>query len=103
MKITAPTLGSTIHYTLDGSAPTPTSTVFDGVFNLGIPGNYTVRAIAVVPDIADSRVTTALYQVLDLDQVMSLNITCLFSAGETLRCLHVVIGFFLCFQMQALS
>jgi len=74
--------------------------VFDGVFNLGIPGNYTVRAIAVVPDIADSRVTTALYQVLDLDQVMSLNITCLFSTGETLCCLHVVLGFFYAFRFR---
>jgi hypothetical protein len=81
VKITAPTFGSTIHYTLDGSTPTGVSTVFDGVFNLGIPGNYTVRAIAVAPDIADSRVTTALYQVLDLDQVMSFNITCLFLHG----------------------
>ncbi|HEY0947494.1 MAG TPA: chitobiase/beta-hexosaminidase C-terminal domain-containing protein [Opitutaceae bacterium] len=61
VTITTPTSGATIHYTLDGSTPSTGSPVY--VAPLEIATTTTVKAIAVRPDLANSAVGEATYQI----------------------------------------
>lgn len=64
VSVTVPGESLTIHYTVDGSEPTPESTVFESPFVLG-PGTHTVSAIAVDPVGDQSPVVSRSYEVSD--------------------------------------
>lgn len=67
LRISCPTPGSTIHYTLDGTMPTELSTVY--VSPIQLTRNGTVRAIAVAPGYRTSGVaefTTDIFRVEDI-------------------------------------
>lgn len=57
VEITAPTEGSTIYYTTDGSRPTTSSKVYDGVF--AVSSTATVKAIAVKNDYINSAMASS--------------------------------------------
>jgi hypothetical protein len=58
------TSGATIHYTLDGSAPTATSPTYpSGGFVLNTKGSTTVKAIGTKSGMTDSAVATANYTI----------------------------------------
>ena len=59
VEITSTTAGITIYYTLDGSAPTTTSTLYAG--SISIPASITIKAIAVKSGMANSNVSSAAY------------------------------------------
>ena len=59
VKITCATEGAVIHYTTDGTTPTASSSVYDGVFT--ITETTTVKAIAVKEKYLDSEVASATF------------------------------------------
>ena len=59
VKITCATEGAVIHYTTDGTTPTASSPVYDGVFT--ITETTTVKAIAVKEKYLDSEVASATF------------------------------------------
>lgn len=59
VKITCATEGTVIHYTTDGTTPTASSSVYDGVFT--ITETTTVKAIAVKEKYLDSEVASATF------------------------------------------
>lgn len=71
VTLLSPTPGATIHYTTDGSDPTPASTVFDPyvlpvleAINQGLKGlttTYTLKALAVKPGLEPSPISTFTY------------------------------------------
>ena len=61
IAITCATGGATIHYTTDGSVPTPSSPVYSGVVN--VSADTTIRAIAVAAGMTDSEVANAAYTI----------------------------------------
>ena len=62
VTITSTTSGAVIHYTLDGSDPSPSSLVYYGP--LPINGNTTVRAKADKSGFTDSTITSAYYDLV---------------------------------------
>jgi len=60
LTITAPT-GSTIYYTVDGSTPTITSTVYNGPITVSV--SEIVQAIATTPGLLPSSVVSAAYTI----------------------------------------
>lgn len=63
------TSGASVYYTLDGSNPSTSSTLYNGPFN--IFENKTVKAIAVKSGSSDSGVVTAVYTLGNLAPVMA--------------------------------
>lgn len=61
ITITCATADATIFYTTDGTAPTASSTMYEGAFT--ISESTTVKAIAVKEGMADSNVATAEYTI----------------------------------------
>jgi len=59
VEITSATAGATIYYTLDGTAPATTSTLYAG--SISVPASITIKAIAVKSDMVNSSVSTAAY------------------------------------------
>jgi len=59
VSMTSATAGASIHYTLDGSAPTAASTLY--VSPITISTTTTLKAIAVLPGSPSSGITTATY------------------------------------------
>jgi hypothetical protein len=53
------TAGSTFYYTLDGSVPTTSSSVYSGAITISV--SETLRAIAAAPNFAPSAVRSAAY------------------------------------------
>jgi hypothetical protein len=64
VTITSPN-GGTIRYTLDGSAPTPSSTVYSGPIVVSDPST-TIRAIAIVEGFDNSEIANAVYTITPL-------------------------------------
>jgi hypothetical protein len=62
VTITDGTPSAVIHYTTDGTTPTPTSPVYGGTFTVTSPER--VRAIATAPNLASSGVTNANFDVM---------------------------------------
>jgi hypothetical protein len=56
------TAGATIHYTLDGSTPTPGSTLYSGPIPVSSP--TTIKTIAMAAGFSDSPVASATYTIL---------------------------------------
>ncbi len=61
VTISCNTAGATIHYTTDGSAPTATSSTYNGPIN--ISETKTIKAIAVKTGMTDSSVASARYTI----------------------------------------
>jgi Legume lectin domain/Chitobiase/beta-hexosaminidase C-terminal domain len=61
VTITDSTAGAAIHYTLDGSTPTATSTLYSGPVVVNTTG--TLSAIAIAPGLANSAVASGLYTI----------------------------------------
>jgi Chitobiase/beta-hexosaminidase C-terminal domain len=58
------TSGSTIYYTIDGSTPTTSSTVFVGPISIVGPSTTeTIKAIAVKAGLTDSSIASAIYMI----------------------------------------
>jgi len=55
------TPGAVIHYTTDGSAPTTSSTVYDGTVPIPVTQTTTISAIASASGLGNSAVATAIY------------------------------------------
>ena len=62
VTITDATPNAVIHYTTDGTTPTPTSPVYGGTFTVTSPER--VRAIATAPNLAPSALTNANFDVM---------------------------------------
>ena len=62
VSITAPTTGSTVHYTLDGSGPSASSPVYAGP--ILIANSMTVQALAVAQGYANSGIARADYSIV---------------------------------------
>ena len=62
VTITDGSPNAVIHYTTDGTTPTPTSPVYGGTFTVTSPER--VRAIATAPNLAPSAVTNADFDVM---------------------------------------
>ena len=62
VTISTTTPGATIYYTLDGSAPTTSSSLYTGP--IGIATTTTVRALAVKPGYSDSPSTVAIFTIV---------------------------------------
>jgi hypothetical protein len=69
VTISTTTSGATIHYTTDGSAPTPASPVYASPVTL--TRTTTIRAIAVASGMANSAVASALYTLQAVPPVFS--------------------------------
>lgn len=54
INMTAPTTGSVIYYTLDGTVPTSDSLMYTGPFLIASPGRTIIRAVARKKDMLDS-------------------------------------------------
>ena len=63
VSISCETAGATIYYTLDGSDPTTSSTLYSGP--IAISADATLKAIAVASDMENSAVATADYIIID--------------------------------------
>jgi hypothetical protein len=61
ITIACETPNAVIYYTLDGSTPDQTSTLYEGVFQLYTQGVITAKAIAYHPDMCQSDVSSAIY------------------------------------------
>ncbi len=61
VMITDATPGSTIYYTIDGSTPTTSSTVYAGAISVGT--SETISAFATAPSLANSPVVSATYTI----------------------------------------
>jgi outer membrane protein OmpA-like peptidoglycan-associated protein len=59
VKLTSPTPGAVIHYTLDGSAPTAASPVYTGP--IAVDKTTTIRAVVTAPDVPESSVSQGEY------------------------------------------
>ncbi len=70
VELSTNTSGATIHYTTDGSTPTPSSTQYGGP--LTITSTQTLRAIAVKTDYADSNVASETYTLVVADVFFSI-------------------------------
>jgi glucose/arabinose dehydrogenase len=62
LTITCATAGSTIYYTIDGSAPTTNSAIYSGAFLIN--GGTTVKAFSVANSYANSSVKSVSYQLV---------------------------------------
>jgi photosystem II stability/assembly factor-like uncharacterized protein len=60
VTITSGTEGALIYYTIDGTPPTTSSTLYSGSVTLSAPG--TLKAIAVKSGLTDSHVSSAVYE-----------------------------------------
>ncbi len=60
VTLTSATAGATIRYTLDGSTPGATSTLYSGAFAVAAPGK-TIKAIALKSGMGNSNVASAAY------------------------------------------
>lgn len=64
ITISTATSGAAIYYTLDGNAPTASSTLYTGTFSVAGDGtNKTVRAIAIKNQMLDSNINSATYTI----------------------------------------
>ncbi len=61
VTITSATAGATIRYTTDGSTPTGSSAVYTGP--ISVTSTRTIKAIAMVPGMTNSNVTSATYTI----------------------------------------
>lgn len=59
VKLTSPTAGAEIHYTLDGSAPTAASPVYSGP--IAVAKTTTIRALVTAPGVPESSVSQGEY------------------------------------------
>lgn len=66
VTLSTATAGATIHYTVDGSEPTPSSPAYMGP--LQVSTDTTLRAVAVKEGLADSAVASAAYTIERSDQ-----------------------------------
>jgi hypothetical protein len=72
-----------IHYTTDGSVPTSTSTLYNAPIVLNVPGNYTVKAIAMKTDWENSEVTTGTYVINEPPAPDTVNVPVITPATDT--------------------
>lgn len=68
VALSTETAGATIHYTVDGSAPTRTSEVYVPGIPIAVSASTTIKAFAVKDGLSDSEVTAASYT---LESVMT--------------------------------
>src|SRR5665213_1297872 len=61
VSISSSTVGSTIHYTLDGSTPSPSTTQYVGAISVGT--TQTINAIAVDSGMTNSAIASSLYTI----------------------------------------
>ena len=61
MTINCSTAGATIHYTLDGTNPTPNSAVYTAP--IAISETTTIKAFATMENMTDSGIATATYTI----------------------------------------
>jgi hypothetical protein len=61
VAITCPTTGALIYYTLDGTAPTASSTIYTGA--ISVSATSTIKTIAIKSGMLDSDVITAVYNI----------------------------------------
>jgi hypothetical protein len=59
VRLSSATSSASIYYTLDGTTPTPSSTLYSGA--IAISSTVTLRAIATAPNFVQSAVTTATF------------------------------------------
>lgn len=69
VTIAAPTAGSVIHLTTDGAVPTAASATYSGPLMVSAP--QTIRAIASIPGLPPSSVTSASYTLLNAPTVLA--------------------------------
>ncbi|MCB5224332.1 MAG: SUMF1/EgtB/PvdO family nonheme iron enzyme [Candidatus Cloacimonadaceae bacterium] len=61
VTVSSPTLGSTVHYTLDGSEPNSSSPIYSDP--ILISENTSIKAIAFMPDMKGSKIAMANYDI----------------------------------------
>lgn len=67
VTISCATPGADIHYTTDGTTPTSTSNIYNAPIELNIPGNYTIKAIAMMSNWENSNIAEATYTVIAIE------------------------------------
>lgn len=70
VTISSSTQGATIYYTMDGSAPTTSSNLYQGP--LTVNNSVTVKTFAVHSEMYDSEIATASYVILDTNSLVTL-------------------------------
>ncbi|MCL1850803.1 MAG: chitobiase/beta-hexosaminidase C-terminal domain-containing protein, partial [Bacteroidetes bacterium] len=70
VTITCTTPGASIYYTMDGTNPTPSSTLYTTPISLNTNGTYTIKAIGVKAEFTNSEIVTAnfIINILNLSQ-----------------------------------
>ncbi|MCL2289706.1 MAG: chitobiase/beta-hexosaminidase C-terminal domain-containing protein, partial [Bacteroidetes bacterium] len=63
VTITTVPADATIYYTINGAAPTPSSTLYTAPFDLDVNGSYVIKAFAVKAGHDDSGVATATFHI----------------------------------------
>lgn len=65
VTMSCPVAGAAIHYTIDGTYPTAASDLYTAPVVLNVPGNYTVKAIAMMADWENSDIVIGTYTVVE--------------------------------------
>lgn len=75
LTITAPTPGSTLHLTTDGSTPTAASPLYTGAILIPQQTTRTIKVIAVHPGWTDSAIAGETYVITDTVEIPSFSLT----------------------------
>lgn len=104
ISLSTPTADAKIHYTLDGSNPSPTSTLYDPAKPIVLTGTTTMKAISHRPGWKDGEVMTAVYTKIFTPSILKVHDTNGFSiSGRFLTESDSVLAFVLTTTASRLS